>query len=71
MLEVTTVADNEAVLHEDGYPLRVLDLEADTDYTVRGRTFRTLARPAGELLAESRDLPEALGRWGCRSVRRQ
>src|SRR5690349_2051433 len=51
LLEVTTVADNEAVLHEDGYPLRVLDLEADTDYTVRGRTFRTLARPAGELLA--------------------
>jgi 3',5'-cyclic-AMP phosphodiesterase len=49
-MELTTVADDEAVVH-DGLDVRVYDgLEPDTVYEYDGFVFRTLARPAGELL---------------------
>jgi 3',5'-cyclic-AMP phosphodiesterase len=50
VMELTTVADDEAVVH-DGVEVRVHDgLAPDTVYELDGFTFRTLARPAGELL---------------------
>jgi Icc protein len=49
-MELTTVADDEAVVH-DGMDVRVYDgLEPDTVYEYDGFVFRTLDRPAGELL---------------------
>lgn len=49
-MELTTVADDEAVVH-DGLVVRTYDrLEPDTVYEHDGFAFRTLARPAGELL---------------------
>lgn len=49
-VELTTVADDHAVVH-DGLAVRVYDdLEPDTVYEYDGFTFRTLARPAGERL---------------------
>jgi 3',5'-cyclic AMP phosphodiesterase CpdA len=49
-VELTTVADDEAVVH-DGSEVRVYDgLEPDTVYEYDGFVFRTLPRPAGELL---------------------
>lgn len=49
-MELTTVADDEAVVH-DGLVVRTYDgLEPDTVYEYDGFAFRTLARPAGELL---------------------
>lgn len=49
-MELTTVADDEAVVH-DGLEVRRYDgLEPDTAYEYDGFHFRTLARPAGELL---------------------
>jgi 3',5'-cyclic-AMP phosphodiesterase len=49
-MELTTVADDEAVVH-DGMDVRVYDgLESDHLYEYDGFTFRTLARPEGELL---------------------
>jgi 3',5'-cyclic-AMP phosphodiesterase len=49
-VELTTVADDEAVVH-DGLVVRTYDgLEPDTVYEYDGFAFRTLARPAGELL---------------------
>ncbi|GIU84482.1 MAG: hypothetical protein KatS3mg008_1257 [Acidimicrobiales bacterium] len=48
-MELTTVADDEAVVH-DGATVRTYgDLEPDTVYEFDGFTFRTLPRP-GELL---------------------
>lgn len=48
-MELTTVADDEAVIHDD-LDLRVHDgLEPDTVYELDGFVFRTLPRP-GELL---------------------
>ena len=50
-MELTTVADDHAVVH-DGLAVRVHDgLEPDTVYELDGFTFRTLARPGGERLA--------------------
>jgi len=50
-VELTTVADDHAVVH-DGLDVRVYDdLQPDTVYEYGGFVFRTLARPAGERLA--------------------
>ena len=50
-MELTTVADDHAVVH-DGLDVRVYDgLEPDTVYEYDGFVFRTLARPAGEHLS--------------------
>jgi predicted phosphodiesterase len=50
-MELTTVADDEAVVH-DGFAVRTYDgLEPDTVYEYDGFVFRTLERPGGELLA--------------------
>lgn len=49
-MELTTVADDEAVVH-DGLDVRRYEgLEPDTAYEYDGFAFRTLARPGGELL---------------------
>src|SRR4051794_34664212 len=49
-MELTTVADDEAVVH-DGLTVRHYeDLQPDTVHELDGFVFRTLARPAGELL---------------------
>lgn len=56
-LELTTVSDDEVVLHDparEGTAARVIahgDLEPDTEYVFEGVAVRTLARPGGELLA--------------------
>src|SRR5262245_40442441 len=48
--ELTTVADDEAVVF-DGVDVRdYVDLEPDTEYDFDGIEFTTLARPGGELL---------------------
>ena len=50
-MELTTVADDQAVVHED-LTVRTYDgLEPDTVYEYDGFVFRTLARPPGELLS--------------------
>ncbi|MGH9244464.1 MAG: metallophosphoesterase family protein [Acidimicrobiales bacterium] len=49
MLELTTVADDEAVVFEHGVPRHYRELAPDTDYEFGGVAFRTLPRP-GELL---------------------
>jgi len=51
VLEVTTVADDEAVVFEGGRHTHYDDLSPDTDYDFDGASFRTLPRPAGERLA--------------------
>jgi Icc protein len=49
-MELTTVADDEAVVH-DGLDVRTYaELVPDTVHEFDGFTFRTLARPPGELL---------------------
>jgi Icc protein len=49
-MELTSVADDHAVIH-DGLDVRVYDgLEPDRTYEYDGFSFRTLARPEGELL---------------------
>ncbi len=51
MTELTTVADDQAVLH-DGARVEVHDgLAPDTEYVLSGVTVRTLPRPPGERLA--------------------
>lgn len=51
-MELTTVADDEAVVH-DGTDVRVhRDLEPDTVHELDGFVFRTLPRPSGELLCQ-------------------
>src|SRR3954470_24264638 len=51
VLEVTTVADDSAVVFE-GADFRVYDdLSPATDYELDGAAFRTLPRPSGERLA--------------------
>ncbi|HUQ40344.1 MAG TPA: metallophosphoesterase, partial [Acidimicrobiales bacterium] len=50
-VEVTTVADDEAVLHDGATVLRHTGLTPDTDYERDGASFRTLQRPVGERLA--------------------
>ena len=50
-MELTTVADDETVLH-DGVTVHTFDgLDPDTDYELAGRPVRTLPRPPGERLA--------------------
>lgn len=49
-MELSTIADDEAVIH-DGLDVRTHDgLEPDRMYELDGFAFRTLARPPGELL---------------------
>ncbi len=50
-VEVTTVADDGAVLHDGVRVLRHEDLDPDTEYERDGVAFRTLPRPSGERLA--------------------
>ncbi len=50
MVELTTVADDEVVLHEDDAAHRFTDLAPDTEYTLMDTVVRTLPRPGGELL---------------------
>src|SRR3954466_12721850 len=50
-LEVTTVADDEAVLFDGAEVVHYIDLEPDTAYDHDGTPFRTLPRPPGERLA--------------------
>jgi predicted phosphodiesterase len=50
-MELTTVADDEAVLHDGVDVHRFGDLTPATDYDLGGHAFRTLARPPGERLA--------------------
>jgi predicted phosphodiesterase len=50
-VEVTTVADDEAVLFDGEDWTRIQGLDPDSEYTVMGQTFRTLPRPPGERLA--------------------
>ena len=50
-VELTTVTDTEAVLHEGPRVVRVDGLRPDREHTVEGVTFRTLPRPGGERLA--------------------
>lgn len=49
-IEVTTVADDLAVLHVDGEAHRFEGLDPDTEYELLERQIRTLTRPPGELL---------------------
>lgn len=49
-VELTTVGHDMAVLHHGTEVRRLHDLQADTDHEVDGISFRTLPRPAGELL---------------------
>ena len=49
-MELTTVADDLAVVHDGARTHRVEGLPPDTDFDVVGCTGRTLARPPGELL---------------------
>lgn len=49
-MELTTVADDEAVVHDGFAVRRYEDLEPDRVYELDGFAFRTLARPPGERL---------------------
>jgi Icc protein len=49
-VEVTTVADDEVIIHDGAEVLRFTDLEPATDYELSGIEVRTLERPHGELL---------------------
>lgn len=49
--EVTTVADDHAIVFLGADHRRYDDLAPDTEYTYDGVTFRTLPRPGGERLA--------------------
>jgi len=49
-MELTTVADDEAVVNDGLEVRRYSDLEPDAVYDYDGFVFRTLKRPAGELL---------------------
>lgn len=51
MIELSTVADDEAVFHDASAVLRYEGLEPDTAYELHGTAFRTLPRPPGERLA--------------------
>jgi 3',5'-cyclic-AMP phosphodiesterase len=50
-VDLTTVADDEAVLHDGVVEHRHLGLEPDTRYELDGHAVRTLARPPGARLA--------------------
>jgi Icc protein len=50
-MDVTTVADDEVVLHDAGRPITHAGLTPDTPYEFDGVSARTLPRPPGERLA--------------------
>ena len=50
-MELTTVTDSSAVLHDGPRVVRVEGLRPDREHTVEGVTFRTLPRPPGALLS--------------------
>ncbi|HEX6424235.1 MAG TPA: metallophosphoesterase [Acidimicrobiales bacterium] len=50
-MDLTTVADDEAVLHDGTTEHRYPGLEPDTEHHLDGHRFRTLLRPPGERLA--------------------
>src|SRR5436309_12133562 len=50
-VEVTTVADDEAVLFDGPDWTRIQGLDPEHEYTVLDQTFQTLPRPPGERLA--------------------
>jgi 3',5'-cyclic AMP phosphodiesterase CpdA len=50
-VELTTVTDTEAVLHDGLRVVRVDGLRPGKEHTIEGATFRTLAKPGGERLA--------------------
>jgi len=50
-VELTTVTDSEAVLHDGPRVVRVAGLKPAREHTVEGITFRTLPRPLGQRLA--------------------
>ena len=50
-IELTTVADDEVVLHDGAKVMRHDGLEPDTDYEFEGVAVHTLPRPPGERLA--------------------
>ena len=50
MAELTTVADDEAVIHDGAEARTYRDLDPDTDHEIEGVAFRTLPR-LGERLA--------------------
>jgi 3',5'-cyclic-AMP phosphodiesterase len=49
-VDLTSVADDEAVLHNGDEVIHYVGLDPDTDYEHEGIEFRTLARPAGARL---------------------
>jgi hypothetical protein len=49
-IDVTTVADDLAVIHDGAVAITFDGLEPDTDYTLHGQAVHTLRRPPGELL---------------------
>jgi predicted phosphodiesterase len=51
VIELTTVSDDGAVLHDGERVIRHDGLEPDTEYEFEGIAVRTLARPDGERLA--------------------
>ena len=51
MIELSTVADDEAVFHDGATVHRHTGLEPDSAYELHGTAFRTLPRPPGERLA--------------------
>ncbi|MEO6120551.1 MAG: metallophosphoesterase [Acidimicrobiales bacterium] len=51
VIELTTVADDEAVFHIDGEAVSHGDLQPATEYVFHGETFTTLPRPPGRRLA--------------------
>jgi predicted phosphodiesterase len=51
VIELTTVADDEAVFHDGQRVARYDGLDPDTDYELESIAFRTLPRPSGERLA--------------------
>jgi len=50
-VELTTVTDTEAVLHDGARVIRVDGLRPNREQMVEGVTFRTLSRPTGQLLS--------------------
>ncbi|HUQ62320.1 MAG TPA: metallophosphoesterase [Acidimicrobiales bacterium] len=51
VIELTTISDDHAVLHDGVRVVRADGLTPDTAYEIEGVKFRTLPRPAGERLA--------------------
>ncbi len=49
-IDVSTVADDLAVIHDGATVITFDGLEPDRDYTLHGQAVHTLARPPGELL---------------------